>query len=185
MHSSRRAFLAASGTLLSFVVGGAVVQMTAREAHAAALPLRKLSAGQGAMLDLLAEALVPGSREAGVVQFIDSQLAASADDSLLMLKYLGVPTGDYLGFYTSALDSAIGASRERYAKPVESLAEAEVAILLDDLNGEPPASWQGPPPGFFLFALRSDACDVVYGTQDGFKRLGIPYAAHLAPARPW
>jgi hypothetical protein len=33
--------------------------------------------------------------------------------------------------------------------------------------------------------LRSDAVDVVYGTEEGYKDLGIPYMAHIAPLKRW
>ena len=46
-------------------------------------------------------------------------------------------------------------------------------------------AWRGPPAAFFLFVLRMDAIDVVYGTQDGFDRLDLPYMAHIAPPARW
>ena len=33
--------------------------------------------------------------------------------------------------------------------------------------------------------LRSDAVDVVYGTEGGFEELGIPYLAHIRPPADW
>jgi hypothetical protein len=45
--------------------------------------------------------------------------------------------------------------------------------------------WQGPPPGFVYFVLRSDAVDVVYGTMDGYESLGVPYMPHIAPDKRW
>lgn len=49
-----------------------------------------------------------------------------------------------------------------------------------------PASWTLPLPArLFYFALRSDAVDVVYGTVEGFQKLGIPYMPHIAPPRNW
>jgi len=29
--------------------------------------------------------------------------------------------------------------------------------------------------------VRSDAVDVVYGTVEGFERLGVPYMPHILP----
>ncbi len=40
-------------------------------------------------------------------------------------------------------------------------------------------------PPLFYFALRNDAIDVVYGTPDGYRVLGIPYMAHIAPPPRW
>jgi len=48
-----------------------------------------------------------------------------------------------------------------------------------------PKAWIGPPAALFYFVLRNDALDVVYGTEAGFAKLGIPYMAHIAPPTRW
>jgi hypothetical protein len=49
-----------------------------------------------------------------------------------------------------------------------------------------PAGWAGGVPApLFYFGLRSDAIDVVYGTVDGFAKLGIPYMPHILPTTAW
>jgi hypothetical protein len=45
--------------------------------------------------------------------------------------------------------------------------------------------WHDPPPPFFYFVSRADAVDVVYGTLEGFRRLRVPYLAHIRPTEPW
>jgi hypothetical protein len=45
--------------------------------------------------------------------------------------------------------------------------------------------WQGPRAPFVYFLLRTDAVDVVYGTMDGYAKLGVPYMPHIAPTRSW
>ena len=45
--------------------------------------------------------------------------------------------------------------------------------------------WSGPPASYVMFLLRADALDVVYGTQAGFAKLGIPYSAHILPEANW
>ena len=45
--------------------------------------------------------------------------------------------------------------------------------------------WQGPAQGSVYGTLRNDAVDVVYGTVEGFARLGIPYMPHILPQRSW
>ena len=32
---------------------------------------------------------------------------------------------------------------------------------------------------------RSDAVDVVYGTPEGFAKLGVPYMPHIMPPTSW
>jgi len=46
-------------------------------------------------------------------------------------------------------------------------------------------TWKGAPASFFFFVLRSDAADLVYGTEEGFAKIGVPYAAHIAPKSSW
>ena len=45
--------------------------------------------------------------------------------------------------------------------------------------------WKGPAGPFVYGMLRSDAVDVVYGTEEGYEALGVPYMAHIAPERRW
>ncbi len=72
----RRAFMkgAAIGAL-AFTVGGAEVMLTPRQAHADKVPLRTLTADQAATLGAVGETLVPGAREAGIVNFVDQQIS--------------------------------------------------------------------------------------------------------------
>ena len=44
---------------------------------------------------------------------------------------------------------------------------------------------QWPAGPFVYLVLRNDAVDVVYGTMSGYEGLGIPYMAHIAPAKRW
>ena len=46
-------------------------------------------------------------------------------------------------------------------------------------------AWSTPNPFLFYLASRSDAVDVVYGTEQGFESLGYPYQAHISPTKPW
>ena len=71
----RRAFIkgAAIGTLV-FMVNGAKLMLTPREARAQGVPLRTLTAEQAATLDAIGETLVPGAKEAGITNFVDQQI---------------------------------------------------------------------------------------------------------------
>jgi hypothetical protein len=175
--ATRREFLAGSSAMLAFLVDGVTLMLTPAEARAQGVPLQHLSPAQGLMLERLGEALVPGARTAGIAHFVDQQLG-QPDSMLLMIKYLGVAPADRTGFYRSALDAALAATADARAP----MADGELLrrMAADDLS-----AWDGPPASFVYFVLRADALDVVYGTRDGFARLGIPYMAHVEPPADW
>ncbi|MEM8659293.1 MAG: gluconate 2-dehydrogenase subunit 3 family protein [Pseudomonadota bacterium] len=185
MDQDRRQFLKSGGILLSVAIGGSVLRLTPAAAREAGVPYQVLSALEVDTLEGLAESIVPGAREAGIAQFIDKQLAADFSDSLLMLKYLGVPEEGYLPFYQGGLASAAAFSQARYQKPWSQLSATEASALTADIAAGTPADWSGPPAGFFFFVIRSDGVDVVYGTEEGFAKIGVPYMPHIAPEQPW
>jgi hypothetical protein len=108
--SGRRQFLRNSGLVLSFTLGAKTLLLSPAEASAKNLPLKILTPAEAATLGDFADALVPGAHAAGVVHFIDHQLAAPQEDSLLMLQYLGVPHAGFIDFYKAALMGAAGAA---------------------------------------------------------------------------
>ncbi len=57
--------------------------------------------------------------------------------------------------------------------------------FVDRLRQSKLEGWQGPAQSFVYGMLRNDAVDVVYGTVEGFARLGIPYMPHILPQRSW
>jgi hypothetical protein len=185
MTGSRRQFLQRSGLALSFIVGGRLVMLSPGEARARELPYAVLSSAEVSTLEELAEALVPGARSAGVAHFIDRQLAAEPADCLLMLKYLGVPPSGFIDFYRAALGSAAALADARFGRGWPALEAAETGELVAMIAGDAVPDWAGPPASFVFFVLRSDACDVVYGTRAGFERIGMPYMAHIEPTADW
>lgn len=172
---ARRKLLQGGAMLCAVMVSGTLTTLTPRAAHAAGARLQVLTDMQASALALVGEQLVPGSREAGLVEYIDSQLAAD-DQSLLMLKYLGVDWTQHRGFYGAILDSLARALAIPDAQP-NSLPGLMATDAVPD--------WQGPPASFAYFVLRSDAIDVRWGTETGFATLGIPYAAHISPPTAW
>jgi len=183
---SRRGFLQGSGILLSYVLAGETLLLTPRAAHAAQLPYEVLKADEAETLEGLCDAMVPGARAAGIAHYIDKQLAqAPMGDSLLMLKYLGVPAADFRGFYGAVLASARKLAQARHDRTWRELDETQAGALLAEIAGDKAPGWEGPPASFAFFVLRADACDVVYGTEAGFAKLGIPYMAHISPAQAW
>jgi hypothetical protein len=170
MPRSRRDLLK-QGALFAFA--GARL-LTPAAARAAGEPYRLFNPDQVRTLELLGEALVPGSKKAGLAHFIDIQLSGPAADSLLMIKYLGV-NPPFTPFYASGLAAAAAAAAR--AADMPSLLQA---LAKDDIR-----DWNGPPAPLFYFVLRNDAIDVVYGTTEGFESLGVPYMAHIPPPSGW
>jgi hypothetical protein len=181
----RRDFMrgAALGAL-AFTVGGAQVLLTPREARARGVPYRLLQANEAETLEAIGETLVPGARDAGIAHFIDHQISVPAEEALLEARILNVRP-PYANFYKAAIgaiDKAAAAqSDQRFAwLPADAQREFVNLMRQNKLQG-----WQGPPPGFVYFVLRSDAVDVVYGTVEGYEALGIPYQAHIMPLKRW
>lgn len=186
MDQGRRQFLRNSGIVLSIAVAGEVLLLSPAQARAAGLPLQLLSALEVSTLEAIAEAVVPGARKAGIAQYIDKQLGASGEQSLLMLKYLGVPQSDHIAFYRSSLRSAATLAQARFGKGWSELEPHQTDQLVAEMAGkDQPREWEGPPASFFFFVIRSDASDVVYGTEAGFAAIGAPYMAHITPPEPW
>jgi hypothetical protein len=102
-----------------------------------------------------------------------------------MLKYLGVPAEGFTGFYQGGLASAAELASSRFGKSWIELGAEQSSELLAEIAGDTAAAWEGPPASFFFFVLRSDACDVVYGTASGFDRVDMPYMAHIEPLETW
>jgi len=181
----RRAFMkgAAIGAL-AFSVGGAEVMLTPRQAQAQNIPLRTLTPEQAATLGTMGEALVPGAKDAGVVNFVDQQISVPPEQALLQARILNVRP-PFANFYRAALGAIDGASDKTKGRKFAQLSPDEqhdfvAAMRLNKIDG-----WQGPPGPFVFTVLRSDAVDVVYGTMEGYAALGVPYMPHIAPTQKW
>jgi hypothetical protein len=177
MIARREILSAGAGSLIFASIGGSLLRCSPAHAAAANAAFRNLDPADGDLLASFADIIVPGAREAGCAYFIDHHIGVPARESLLSLRYLDVAP-PYLDFYHGglvALRQLVGASPspQRWDEVVQHLLSASVA------------GWEGPPPGQFYFAVRSDAVDAVYGTRDGFKRLGIDYLAHIEPESNW
>jgi hypothetical protein len=187
--NSRRTFLvhgAAAGSvcLLTFTLPGCKTKLTPSQARAAGVPLHTLAAGDVATLDALGETLLPGSAAAGLAQYLDHQLSGDPAHSMLMIKYLGVPT-PYTAFYRDGLRATDSTARALYGKAFAELNSQQAVALVTQMSAGHVDGWQGPPSALFYFVVRNDAVDVMYGTQGGFELLGVPYMAHIAPPSRW
>jgi len=182
----RRAFMkgAAIGAL-AFSVGGVEVMLTPRQARAQNVPLKTLTADQAATLDAIGETLVPGAKEAGIVNFVDQQISIPPEQALIEARIMNVRP-PYANFYRAALAAIDGASVAKYdSRGFAKLNAAEARDFVDLMRQNKLDSWKGPPPGFVYFLMRTDAVDVVYGTMDGYAHLGVPYQPHIAPTKSW
>jgi len=187
--TTRRRFIHGTGLgLLSFTVAGSTVLLSPRAARARGADFQVLNDDEVALLEAFGEALAPGARDNGIAHFVDQQLSVAANDALLMIKYFNVPP-PYADFYRAGLAALDGYSRAVHDKAFTALTDAETTAVVDalvaSLGGTTPEGWQGPPAVLVYFAVRADAVDVVYGTVEGFERLGVPYMPHILPPEKW
>ena len=182
----RRTLLKSAGIgLLAFTVGGVDRMLTPGEARAQGAQLRVLKPDEAETIEALGETLVPDARKAGIANFIDHQLAIPPDEALLEARIMNVRP-PYANFYRAAVAAVDRAVAARHAgKRFAQLTADEARQLVDDMRQNKIEGWQGPPSGFVYFLLRSDAVDVVYGTMEGYERLGIPYMPHIPPQKTW
>jgi hypothetical protein len=184
---TRRTFVetALKGSVLSltFAVAGGTLLLTPEQARAKQVPFRTLSAAQAQILELLGEAIVPGSAQLGLTHFLDHQLSADPNDALLIAKYFQVAL-PYSEFYAAGTKVATGMAQKSASKTIESMSKAELNALAKEMSA-PGTVVNGFPIFLFYMCLRSDAVDVVYGTPEGFKKLSIPYMQHIMPPEGW
>jgi hypothetical protein len=162
--------------------------LTPRQARAQGVPIRTMGSKTVRLLEAFGEALAPGAKEAGLAHYVDAQLAKDPADSLLMIRYMDVPP-PYGPFYEAGLDALDAASRTRFGEGFTRLTDDQRRAYIADLSREAPAGWppppEAPPSQLVYFVLRADAVDVVYGTEEGFERLGVPYMPHIYPETKW
>jgi len=170
----------------SFKLGGCDILITPREAKSLGADLQSLSTNEARTLDRLGDILLPGAQKAGFSHFIDAQISNVPGDFLSMLRYMDWPP-PYKNFYTGGLAALDALSHERHGAGFVEISADNATELISAISAGDPDDWadQAPPPPLFYFITRSDAIDVVYGTKEGFERLGIPYLAHIDPVGNW
>ncbi len=181
---TRREVLEGMGVgLAALTVSTALGSLSPAEARAQGVALAYFNPAQSRTLEALGEALLPGARLAGMAHFIDDQIGR--ERPLLILKYLDYD-GSYGDFYRQGLAALDRLSVAQNQKSFADSSAAQKTQTLKSISSTQPKEWgAGPPAPLFFYATRSDAVDVVYGTQSGFKRLEIPYLAHIAPPKDW
>ena len=104
---------------------------------------------------------------------------------MLMCKYFPGINAPYAEFYHAGLDALESYTQSRFQQSFAALTSAQKDTVVQALWEGKAEGWQGPPPPLFYMMLRSDAVDVVYGTEGGFEALGVPYMAHIRPPHDW
>jgi hypothetical protein len=182
---ARRDFVkAATLGALVFTVAGIEVLLTAKQARAQHVPFRVLEPQEVATLEALGETLAIGARQDGIAHFVDQQLTVPPAHALLSVRVTEVRP-PFVNFYRAALGGIEHASRALHQHGFAELPAAEQHDFVDRLRQGKLEGWQGPAQSFVYGTLRNDAVDVVYGTVEGFARLGIPYMPHILPQRSW
>lgn len=127
--------------------------------------------------------MVSGADQAGVARFVDENLAGDQAASLLLLRYLDA--SDMAGFYRKGISGIEKECQHRFGLTFVRATATQRLELVEAAIASKMQVWIEPTPNFFYFISRSDAVDVVYGTQAGFADLKIPYLAHIQPPKPW
>ena len=182
----RRTFVrgAAAGAL-AFTVGGAEVLLLPSEARAQKVPLKVLNADEARRLEAVSDALVPGAREAGIAHFVDQQCSVPPHEALLSLRISNWQP-PFVNFYRAALAEIDRQCNTAHGKPFAQLTAAEQLALIGTMRQNKLPDWKGPRPGGGVYGIfRNDGIDVVYGTVEGFERLGVPYMPHILPTARW
>jgi hypothetical protein len=143
-----------------------------------------LTAEQAATLGALGETLVPGAREAGIVNFVDQQISIPAEEALLQARIFNVRP-PFANFYRAAIGAVDQNSEKVTGRKFAALSTTDQRDFINNMRQNKIEGWTGPSGGFVYTILRSDAVDVVYGTMEGYAALGIPYQAHIVPTKRW
>lgn len=147
------------------------------------MPLRTFSTSQADTYSAWCDLLATGAANAGVAQFVDKHISEPYGKSLLLLRYF--QGGSLREFYAAGISGIDQESRSRFKKPFLQLDRKDRLTVVDAAAHAKTVAWDTPASNFFYFISRSDAVDVVYGTEAGFAALGVPYLAHIPPTAPW
>ena len=183
--SRRRLLAAAGGLALGFMIHGRQVWLSPREARAKGMPVDPFRETEARTLTRLGNILTLNAGDEGLAHFISAQLRKPAAESLLMLRYMDVPP-PHDSFYKSGLTALDNAARARHGEGFAAVPDAAAEALVADMAEDAIDGWENAVPApFFYFVVRADAIDVTYGTMDGFRRMEVPYLAHIEPDEKW
>ena len=147
------------------------------------MAFRTFSEVQGNTYAAWCNLLVNGAAAAGVARFADKYISGPYEQSLLLSRFLVTPP--LSGFYLAGIAGIDQESQARFGAVFLSLAHDKQLQIVDAAARSKTQAWSTPDPFLFYLISRSDAVDVVYGTEQGFQTLDFPYQAHIAPPTPW
>lgn len=181
---SRRDFIRDSAGMFLFMTACGPFLMSPQEARAQGVAFQVLQPAEVGLLEALGEALLPGAAKAGIAHFVDHQLSVDPADALLAARVVNVRP-PFSNFYRAGFAGVGAASQANHGRTFEALDEKEKNQFIDLMRQNKLSGWTGPAAPFFYYVLRNDAVDVVYGTVEGFEKLGVPYMPHILPERKW
>jgi hypothetical protein len=182
---ARRSFIkGATVGALAFTVGGVEVMLTPQQAYAQGVPFRVLTGDEAQTLEAIGDVLAIGARQAGIAHFVDQQLGQPAPLALLSVRVTEVRP-PYVNFYRSALGAIARSAQAVEGKPFAAFDEEARIRFIAAMSRRELKNWDGPPQALVYANLRNDAVDVVYGTVEGFARVGVPYLPHILPEQRW
>ena len=180
----RRQLLQAGGASLTIAAAVPLGLFNPREARAQGVPFKVLAPDEVATIEALADALVPGARDAGVSHYIDHELASPSPRLLLRFAQLPGPMAPY---YHRALAAFAASMTAQGNGAFASLAPAAQHTVIEALRTASIKPWDANAVAAPVFygMMRNDGVDVVYGSAEGFKNLDMPYMPHIMPKTTW
>jgi hypothetical protein len=145
---------------------------------------RSLNLREIALFNDFCEAIVPGASAESVGRYLDYQLSLPPDECLLFARYLPIAP-PYLHFYRQGAVALEAVALRVQGAAATPPSEADWRLLAQGMHGKSIVEWNGPPTELLYFALRNDALDVVYGTDKGLRKLGVPVMHHSPPPPPF
>ena len=136
------------------MVAGSTRLLSPADAYAEGLAYSVLNDEEVKNINAICSILVPGAEEAGVAHFIDHQLKADPNDSLLVLKYFGFPP-PYVDFYRPVIAAIAELSRKMFNLELSGLDENQGRKLVESFRGENPegSPWVKFNIRFYVIAL--------------------------------
>ena len=149
----------------------------------AGMSFQTFSEEQGNTYAAWCNLLASGAAVAGVAQFADKYISGPYEQSLLLSRIFAPPP--LSDFYLAGIAGIDQESQARFSSTFLSLSSDQQTQIVDAAAQSNTQAWSTPDPFIFYLTSRSDAVDVVYGTEAGFQNLGFPYQAHILPPTPW
>jgi hypothetical protein len=146
-------------------------------------PYQTLSQSQADTYAAWSDLLVNGAADAGVARFVDKAISNPYVECLAMSRFFVNPP--LSKFYLAGIAGIDLESQTRFSGVFITLERDQQLTIVDAAIRSSTQAWHEPDPNLFYLMSRSDAVDVVYGTQQGFSNLKIPYLPHIAPTQPW